>query len=199
MVDIMNLFEESSPDTTEICEDIDKGERIKYWKGEFARANFANLNKRVYPYDVMVEAINDIMPEVKRGRLVGEINHPNTPMVDPANIAVYFPEIELKEDGRVIGIARPASTPKGDIIKGLLNDGIRLGFSTRATGNVKPYSGPLGEGLVQVMPGLKLRAIDVVWSPSASCFPEVVNESHIVSLGGTAKFSSVWNDLFGTK
>lgn len=191
------LFEEfSSADTTEICEDVDRGERIRYWKGEFARANFANLNKRVYPMEIMREAVEKVMPEVKQGRLVGELCHPATPMVDPSKIAVYFPEIELKEDGRLVGIAKPASTPNGEIVKGLLKDGIKLGFSTRATGSVSPYKGPLGEGLVQVNPGLIIRAIDTVWAPSASTYPEVVTESQIY-LGQTIKFKKVWEDLFG--
>jgi hypothetical protein len=192
-----SLLEEfSSSATTEICEDVDKGERIHYWRGEFARANFANLNKRVYPMEIMREAVDRIMPEVQDHRLVGELTHPATPIVNPKEIAVYFPEIELKEDGRLVGIARPSSTPNGEIVKGLLNDGIKVGFSTRATGSVRPYRGPLGEGLVEVQKGLTLRAIDVVWAPSASCFPEVVSESQNY-LGQTTKFKEVWQNIFG--
>ena len=88
---------------------------------------------------VMEDAVKDIMPDVEAHRLVGETSHPATPMVDPAKISVYFPEITLKEDGRLIGIARPVSNANGDILKGLLNDGIKVGqkMSTMGLVNLK--------------------------------------------------------------
>jgi hypothetical protein len=59
-----------------------------------------------------------------------------------------------------------------------MSEGIHLGVSTRALGNTKPYTGQLGKNLVEVTSGLRLKAIDVVFDPSAGDFgrPEFVME-----------------------
>ncbi len=193
--DLLEDYSPSGASFTEICETVERGERVQFFRGEFAKAEYANLNKRVYPLSVLREAYEKILPEVKNRRLVGQLSHPSTPMVEPEKIAVYFPELELKENS-LVGTAFPSSTPNGEIVKGLLKDGVKLGFSTRSTGSVAPYNGPLGEGLVVVKPGLTLRAIDIVFNPSAGTFPDVVTESAIY-LGQTTKFSAVWDKLFG--
>jgi hypothetical protein len=181
----------------ELCEDIEKGERIKYLHGVIARANYANQNKRIYPYEVMKEAIDEIIPLVQSRRFVGELDHTDTPKISLERVALYIPRIELKEDGTVIGDIYPTSTEKGNILKGLLSDGIRIGFSTRATGSVKPYNGPLGEGLLEVNKGMRLISVDAVMNPSVKdALPDIVTEDRIY-LGQTVKFKQVWEDVFG--
>lgn len=195
MIDM--LFEDiMSSDNLEICEDVQKGERINFFRGVLARADYANQNKRVYPRYVMEEALMEAAPLIKDRRLVGELNHPPSPTVNMERIALYIPRLELQEDGSVIGDVYPSSTPFGDILKGLIKDGIKVGFSTRATGSVKPYRGNLGEGLVEVQKGMKLVAIDAVMNPSVrDALPSIVSEGTIM-LGQTAKFKQVWQDIF---
>lgn len=163
----------------ELLEDVERGERIYMLKGTFARGNYANLNKRVYPNNVLGEAYKEVKRNMEEGTmLVGENEHPQGAKVNIERISCYFPELTFNEEtGELSGIAKPSSTPQGAILKGLMKDGIRIGFSTRASGNVKPYRGPLGEGLVEVQPGLRLLAIDAVCNPSASCFPKAIIES----------------------
>jgi hypothetical protein len=73
---------------------------------------------------------------------------------------------------------------------------LKLGVSTRGTGTVKPYRGPLGEGLVEVNPDFNLLAVDVVYNPSNDAWPEIIAESHSVMLGGSVQFKKVWDDVF---
>lgn len=121
--------------------------------------------------------------------------------VNLERIACYFPELTFNEStGELSGIAKPASTPMGQIVKGLMRDGIKVGFSTRASGNVKPYHGNLGESLVEVQPGLRLLAIDAVMNPSAACFPkaiiESVQESKLFFMSGVANFKTLIDTNF---
>ena len=189
----------------ELLEDIDKGERVYMLKGTFARGNYANLNKRVYPNRVLGEAYKLIKESMNNegAMLVGENEHPASgAKINMERISCYFPELTFNEEtGELSGVARPASTPQGEILKGLMKDGIRVGFSTRCSGQVKPYRGPLGEGLVEVQPGLRLIAIDAVMNPSAKCFPKAIIESadevskyHFMS--GVSNFRSIWDTSF---
>ena len=189
----------------ELLEDVDKGERIYMLKGVFARGNYVNLNKRVYPNKVLGEAYKLIKESMDNegAMLVGENEHPDSgAKINMDRISCYFPELTFNEEtGELSGIARPSSTPQGEILKGLMKDGIRVGFSTRCSGKVKPYRGPLGEGLVEVQPGLRLIAIDCVMNPSAKCFPKAIIESteeeskyHFMS--GVSNFKTIWETNF---
>ena len=203
-----NLFEDINYDyednKMELIEDVERGERIYMFKGTFARGNYANLNKRVYPNPVLKEAYSDVRKAMEQGHmLVGESEHPNNAKVTLERICCYFPELTFNEStGELSGIAKPSSTFLGEQLKGLMRDGIKVGFSTRCSGQVKPYKGPLGEGLVEVQPGLKLISIDAVYNPSAKCYPQAIVESedftskyHFVS--GVKNFKSIWEDSFG--
>lgn len=192
------MFLEESIDTNqlEFCEDIEKGERVKFLRGVIARADYPNQNKRIYPMDVMKEAIEQIKPLVADRRFVGELDHRSEPRIALDRIALYIPRIELLEDGTVTGDIYPTSTECGRTLKGLMEDGIKIGFSTRATGSVKPYKGTLGEGLLEVNKGMRLISVDAVMNPSVKdALPSLVTESHIY-LGQTISFRKVWDDIF---
>jgi len=192
----LTLIEDINPNELEFCEDIEKGERVIFLRGIIARANYPNQNKRVYPLDIMREAIEQIKPLIENRRFVGELDHRNEPRIALDRIALYIPKLQLNEDGTVIGDIYPTSTPMGNILKGLINDGIKVGFSTRAAGSVKPYKGPLGEGLLEVNKGMKLISVDAVMNPSVKdALPDIVSEGNIY-LGQTVSFKKVWNDLF---
>ena len=188
----------------ELLEDVEHGERIYMLKGTFARGNYANLNKRVYPNKVLGEAYRIVKESMANdgAMLVGENEHPQGAKINMDRISCYFPELTFNEEtGELSGVAKPSSTPQGEILKGLMRDGIRIGFSTRCSGQVKPYRGPLGEGLVEVQPGLRLIAIDAVMNPSAKCFPKAIIESteetskyHFMS--GISNFKSIWDSSF---
>jgi len=171
-------------------------------RGIVSRAGVKNKNRRIYPKNVMEEAITKIQDSVKAGGFVGELDHPPTPKVNVDKISHKITQIDMAEDGAVLAEMIVLDTSKGTELKKLIAGGIRLGVSTRALGGVKPYSGPLGEGLLEVQPGLNLKAIDVVFDPSAGddgrpdFVMESVTEGGIV-LGHTKKFEQVWSDVFG--
>ena len=174
-----------------------------YIRGIVSRAGVLNKNKRLYPLSVMEEAVSSIQNDVKSGGFVGELDHPPTPKINVNKISHKITKLEMASDGAVLAEMIVLDTSEGRELKKLIEGGVRLGVSTRALGGVKP-SRQLGEGVVEVLPGLKMKAIDVVFDPSAGddgrpdFVAESVTESGIV-LGYSPKFERVWSDIFGGK
>ncbi len=115
------------------------------------------------------------------------------PKVHLERIAVTFPELTWNEEaGRLEGKAIPTLTEAGKTVEGLAKSGFKICFSTRCSGKVKPYSGPLltedvraragKRPVVEVCPGLKIISIDVVGSPSCqAAVTDTVYESEMLS------------------
>lgn len=186
-------------DKFEILEETVKGEPRLIYRGVLARANYANKNKRIYPYGIMESAIKRIDKVVKDRGFIGSCDHPLDPAVKVRDISHVVTDIKLLEDGTVIGELEPIlGTPNGDHLKALMKARIKLGVSTRGTGTVKPYKGPLGEGLVEVNSDFNLLAVDVVYNPSNDAWPQIIAEStNHIYLGNTINFKRVWLDVFG--
>jgi hypothetical protein len=160
-----------------IEENEEHGEKTYYFKGTYAIANKKNLNKRVYPMDVMYEAYQVIKEDMKKGNvLTGEIGHPevNPQKINLAKLACKFPELTFDEStGELKGICQPTSFGDGNILKGLMRDKIRVGFSTRATGSVRPGKF-LNEDALIVNKGCRIIQLDAVSNPSINRFPDEV-------------------------
>jgi hypothetical protein len=126
-------------------------------------AEGVNRNKRIYPLEEMqreVKRYQNFM--VKTGRAMGELNHPTTADVDLERACHLV--TELSQDGNVFyGKSKVLSTPTGMIVRSLINDGVRVGMSSRALGQLIPESGEEGVNRVK---DFKLVAIDCVADPS---------------------------------
>ncbi len=160
----MNLLIESSFDEVSIVtESTESGQKFRYISGVFAQAGVVNKNKRIYPENVLAESMNNYITEyVAKSRAVGELIHPSSTVVDLNRISHLT--TELRQDGKnYIGKARILNTPTGKIAQALLEGGVKLGVSTRADGSVKMNS----QGINEVAQGLSMKAIDIVFNPSA--------------------------------
>ena len=193
--DYEDVFEYQLMETTKENKDY-------FIRGVVSRAGTKNKNKRIYPIGVMEATINDLQEAVGNGGFVGELDHPPTPKINVNKISHKITKLKMAPDGAVLAEMVVLDTDEGQTLKKLIDGGVRLGVSTRGLGGVKPYMGPLGEGLVEVQPGFKMKAIDVVFDPSAGAdgrpnfVTEDVTESGI-HLGHTRKLEQVWNDVFG--
>ncbi|MFW6281268.1 MAG: primosomal protein [bacterium] len=184
--------------------EADESKKGFFIRGIVSRANVPNKNKRIYPISVMEEAVNQVKDIAHQGGFVGELDHPPFPKINVDKISHKITEISMSNDGAVLAEMTVLNTEKGRELKELILGGVKLGVSTRGLGGVKPYSGSLGEGYVEVQPGFKMKAIDIVFDPSAGDDgrPEFVNESvteNGIILGHSRKFEQVWNDIFGGK
>lgn len=133
----MKLLTETIDDlSTEILEEGSSGEKFYYITGPFLMGEVKNRNGRIYPMDVLRTAVKEYMPMIESKRSCGELQHPSTPQLNPDRISHLI--TELKEDGtNFIGKAKILKTPMGDIVKGLLEGGVRIGVSSRGLGSLK--------------------------------------------------------------
>jgi hypothetical protein len=144
-----------------IEEEVDRNSPSNlYIKGPYMMAEDVNRNNRLYPLDELVreaKRYNDEM--VTPGRAMGELNHPTTADVDLERACHMV--TELTQDGTVFyGKSKVLSTPCGQIVRSLINDGVKVGMSSRALGTLE-------EGTEHnVVKNMKLVAIDCVADPS---------------------------------
>ena len=135
-----------------------------YIEGVFLQGNIKNRNGRMYPMETLQKEVaryneSNITP----GRALGELGHPDGPTVNLDRVSHKI--ISLREHGsNFIGKAKILETPMGQIAKSLINEGVKLGVSSRGIGSLKPTK----EGFNVVGSDFMLAtAADIVADPSA--------------------------------
>jgi hypothetical protein len=131
-------------------------------KGVLQRADAKNQNGRVYPRNTLMrEAKKYADVNIKERRALGELDHPDSSVVNLNNVSHNITEMHW-EGNDLVGTVEVLSTPAGNILKELFKCGIKLGISSRGLGSVKQ----LGESEVEVQPDFELIAFDFVSNPS---------------------------------
>lgn len=158
----MKLITELTEDIKYIKENVENGEKTYFIEGVFMQSSVKNRNGRVYPQGVLIKECKRYITEyVKKGRALGELNHPTGPTVNLDRVSHIVKE--LYEDGNnVYGKAKVLDTPMGKIVKNLIDEGAQLGVSTRGMGSLKTKN-----GYQEVQEDFMLAAIDIVADPSA--------------------------------
>ena len=101
------------------------------------RANAKNQNGRVYPREILMKEVVRYRQEfVNENRALGELDHPESPVVNLRNVCANVTRIDTKGDD-VVGDMQILSTPAGNIVRELVKNNIRLGVSSRGVGSVK--------------------------------------------------------------
>jgi len=170
---LTELIENAVKLEEEVIGEGDSAVKRHFLSGTFMQADVVNRNKRMYPLEVLENEVNRYIKEkVITNSAFGELNHPTGPSINGDRICMHIREIN-KEGSNFVGKALVASTPMGQIVKGLLSDGARLGVSSRALGSLKPGQ----DGVNEVQSDLKLCAIDCVTDPSGpECYVEGILE-----------------------
>lgn len=175
MRDNLTLLEENTfQDATIAPVTDDDGKKSYIIKGIFLQGNIKNKNKRIYPTEVLEQAVNEFNQKIEKfGMVAGELSHPPHTQIDPDRISHYITELKM-EGNNGIGVAKIASTPKGCIVRNLIDDGFPLGVSTRGLGQVTQNTS--GDNIVE---SFNLVTVDVVTEPSA---PDAYVESMLESV-----------------
>ena len=150
--------------------------------GVLQRAEAKNQNGRVYPKEILMREVKKYQQnQIKENRALGELDHPDSSVINLRNVSHNVLECEWKGND-VIGKVEILPTPSGNILKNLLGAGIRLGISSRGLGSVKEVN----ENTVEVQDDFELIGWDFVSNPSthgAFMYPagggEVVGEGLI--------------------
>jgi len=168
----MKLITEHLDQLEYITEAKDNGEKNVFIRGVFMQAEQENRNNRIYPKAILESACGKYVKEqVKTGRAVGELNHPEGPAINLDKVSHRI--TELSWDGNdVVGKALILDTPMGKIVKGLVEGGCKLGVSSRGMGTVEQK-----DGKSYVKGDYVLSTVDIVQDPSApSAFVEGIME-----------------------
>lgn len=159
------ISEQWSDDVNYLIEEDPKtGKKHAFIEGVMLQTEVKNKNGRIYPMEVMRKEVARYNKEyVEQSRAYGELGHPEGPTINLERTSHLI--TSLKEDGKnFIGKAKILSTPMGEIVRSLLDDGARLGVSSRGMGSLKASNG----GVQMVQSDFQLAtAADIVADPSA--------------------------------
>lgn len=137
--------------------------------GIMMQAELKNGNGRNYPLSEISKAVDEAQKRISEGHyILGELNHPDVLSINLANVSHAITEITM-DGNNAIGKMKILNTPSGNIAKALIEGGVRLGVSSRGTGNVN-------EG--GAVSDFSFVTMDIVSTPSApSAYPNVVREA----------------------
>lgn len=140
-----------------------------YLNGIMMQAELVNGNGRSYPLSEISKAVDEAAKRIKEGHyILGELNHPDVLSINLANVSHAITEVRM-DGNNAIGKMKLLNTPSGNIAKGLIEGGVRLGVSSRGTGNVNE-SGKVAD--------FAFVTVDIVSQPSApDAYPNVVQEA----------------------
>lgn len=130
-------------------------------KGILQRAAAPNQNKRRYPKEILEREVKKYQQLIKERRALGELDHPESPIINLKNVSHNIREVWWDGDD-VVGVVEILSTPAGNILRELLKNNIRLGISSRGLGSVKE----MNDGTVMVQDDFELVGWDFVSNPS---------------------------------
>ena len=140
------------------------GKKSMYIEGVFLQGNIKNRNGRMYPMETLRKEVSRYNENhIQSGRALGELGHPDGPTVNLDRVSHKI--VSLRENGQnFIGKAKILSTPMGKIASSLVEEGVKLGVSSRGVGSLKQTR----EGYSVVGEDFMLAtAADIVADPSA--------------------------------
>ena len=176
-------------------------------KGVLQTAEAKNQNGRVYPKDTLMrEAGKYAKVQIAERRALGELDHPDSSVVNLNNVSHNVLEMHWKGDD-LVGTVEVLGTPAGNILKELFKSGIKLGISSRGLGSVEELgeSDEKGQQTVKVKDDFELIAFDFVSNPSThGAFLSPTNEGKLNEGVGTRNgtcchdclIEDIINDIF---
>jgi hypothetical protein len=156
----MELMTESAPDG--------KGKNL-YMKGIFVQGGVKNANQRVYPVDEISKAVESVVKQIKGGySVLGELDHPDDLKINLDRVCHVITDMWM--DGpNGYGKLKVLNTPMGQLVTTMLESGVKLGVSSRGSGNVNESTGHVSD--------FDIVTVDIVAQPSApNAYPKPVYE-----------------------
>lgn len=171
----MKLITEVFNEDCEVLTEATEGGKKNYFiEGIFMQGDIKNRNGRIYPSQVLEKEMNRYNKDfIQTKRALGELGHPDGPQINGDRVSHLI--TEMKRDGsNFVGKAKILGTPMGEIVKTFIDEGVKVGVSTRGLGSVKPTK----EGIMEVQNDFHLATVDVVTDPSGpNCFVNGIMEN----------------------
>ena len=153
------------------------GGKDLYMKGICIQGGVENANKRVYPVSEITNAVTTINEQIKEGNSVlGEVDHPDDLKINLDRVS-HMIESMWMDGPNGYGKLKILETPMGQLVKTMINGGVKLGVSSRGSGNVNESSGQVAD--------FEIVTVDVVAQPSApNAYPVAIYEGLLNMRGG---------------
>jgi hypothetical protein len=154
-----------------VVESVSDGENRKslYMKGIFIQGGVKNANERVYPVDQIESAVEQLNEQIVNGNSVlGEVDHPDDLKINLDRVSHMI--VNMWMDGpNGFGKLKILPTPMGQLISSMLEAGVKLGVSSRGSGNVDDATGKVSD--------FEIVTVDIVAQPSApNAYPKAIYE-----------------------
>ena len=159
-----------------VLESDDKDGKSLYLKGIAIQGGIRNANGRVYPVDEIERAVKTLNDQLQNGySVLGEVDHPDDLKVNLDRVSHMITQMWM-EGPNGYGKMKILPTPMGNLIRTMLESGVKLGVSSRGSGNVDDLSGRVSE--------FEIITVDIVAQPSApGAYPTPVYE-HLMNMRG---------------
>ena len=169
-----------------LLEETQDGGKNLYLKGICIEGGVRNANERVYPVNEIAKAVDTINEQIKTGHSVlGEVDHPDDLKINLDRVSHMIEKMWM--DGPAgYGKLKILPTPMGELVKTMLTSGVKLGVSSRGSGNVDDRNGHVSD--------FEIVTVDVVAQPSApNAYPQAIYEGLLNHAGG-AKLLEMFKD-----
>ena len=160
-----------------LAESATDGKKNLYMKGIFIQGGVKNANQRVYPANEIARAVSNLNEQIREGySVLGEVDHPTNLRINLDRVSHMITEMWL-DGAKGCGKMKILPTPMGNIVRTMLESGVKLGVSSRGSGDVSESSGTVSN--------FDIVTIDIVAQPSApSAYPTAVYEGLMNMRGG---------------
>jgi hypothetical protein len=169
----MKLITEMNQDIQFLTEKKEDGTKSVYIEGIFMQAEKPNRNGRIYGKGIMEREVGKYQELINEKRSLGELGHPPNPSINLNQVSHMITGLKF-EGNDIYGKAKILDTPMGKIAKNFIEEGVRLGVSSRGLGSVRLNK----EGVNEVQDDFHLATVDIVADPSApDAFVQGIMES----------------------
>ena len=177
-----------------IVESVKEGNdelKTLYMKGIFIQGGVKNANERVYPVSEIEKAVETLNNQIKEGySVLGEVDHPDDLKINLDRVSHMITNMWM-DGANGFGKLKILPTPMGQLVKTMLESGVKLGVSSRGSGNVNDMDGKVSD--------FEIITVDIVAQPSApNAYPKAIYES-LMNMKHGHKVLEIARDARGNK
>jgi hypothetical protein len=177
-----------------IVESVKEGNdelKTLYMKGIFIQGGVKNANERVYPVSEIENAVSTLNSQIQEGySVLGEVDHPDDLKINLDRVSHMITSMWM-DGANGFGKLKILPTPMGQLVKTMLESGVKLGVSSRGSGNVNDLDGKVSD--------FEIITVDIVAQPSApNAYPKAIYES-LMNMKHGHKVLDIARDVRGDK
>lgn len=156
-----------------IVESVKEGDgdlKTLYMKGIFIQGGVKNANERIYPVSEIENAVDTLNKQISEGySVLGEVDHPDDLKINLDRVSHMITSMWM-DGANGFGKLKILPTPMGQLVRTMLESGVKLGVSSRGSGNVNDMDGRVSD--------FEIITVDIVAQPSApNAYPKAIYES----------------------